>query len=566
MFFCFDARTTASRIILPVVSVFFAGVLSATAHAAPENTKVNWSGCYQEIGPNYECATVNVPLDYSAGNKTAAVQLAVVRLPARDPANKIGSILLNPGGPGGSGVNFALFFGPFVEFIWGPEVADRFDIVGFDPRGVGRSTGVKCFGNENQAVEVFTPFPFPINAEEEAAWEAGDDLLRHQCDKRGSKIGNHMSTANVARDMDRIRQALGESGLNFVGLSYGSYVGNVYANMFPENVRAVVIDGVLDPVAWLNIEAQIPFSTRLGSSKGAQDTLDRFFELCIEAAAGSCAFAGSSTTAQELADRYRAIADELLVNPLDLGGFVLTYNILVSATLGTLYNPANYPLLASDLAFVEFIISTGGAGFDASSSADDLRYVNKRGFPNYNNFVEAFPSVACSDSTNPDDYGVWSVEGANADLTSYFGRLWTWISSPCARWPYEDVGRYEGDFMSYTENPVLVIGNFYDPATPYEGAVTARGLLPNSILLNVDLAAHTSLGASPCAGFFTGLYLLDPSSIGFIDGQTCSGLPGNGNPFDLFGGGGFGAADDATQLGMELRRQLLSEIAFGPRR
>ena len=549
--------------ILRIGTILAALLLATAVQAAPTKTKTNWSSCYQDIGPNFECATVNVPMDYSAGSKTAAIQLALVRQPAGNPAQKIGSILLNPGGPGGSGVNFALNFAPFVQFFWGLEVADRFDIVGFDPRGVGRSTGVKCFGNEKKASEVFPSAPFPLTPEEEALQEEGDDLLRHQCDKRGSKIGDHMSTANVARDMDQIRQALGESGLNFVGLSYGSYLGNVYANMFPDNVRAVVIDGVLDPVRWLNIEGQVPFSARLNSSKGAQDTLDQFFELCIDSS-GTCAFKGTSTTADELADRYRAIADSLIANPLDLGGFVLTYNILVSASLGALYNPADYPLLANDLAFVEFLIAFGG-GFEVAPDKD-LSFVNKRGFPNYQNFAEAFPGVACSDSNNPDNYDVWSTEGANLDLESYFGRTWTWISSPCARWPFADDGRYEGDFMSNTANPVLVIGNLYDPATAYEGAIAARSLLPNSILLSVDLAAHTSLGASPCAGFYTGVYLLDPNGVGFVDGRLCQGLPGNGNPFDLFGGP-FGAADpDELEFGKKVRRGLLSEIGFAPRR
>jgi len=236
------------------------------------------------------------------------------------------------------------------------------------------------------------------------------------------------------------------------------------------------------------------------------------------------------------------------------GGFVVTYNILVSASLGALYSPADYPLLANDLAFLEFVIAFGG-GFEVAAG-EDLTLVNKRGFPNYQNFAEAFPSVACLDSNNPDNYDVWSTEGANLDLESYFGRTWTWASSACARWPFADDGRYGGDFMSNTTNPVLVIGNLYDPATKYEGAIAARSLLPNSILLSVDLAAHTSLEASPCAGFYTGLYLLEPNSVGFVDGGLCQGLPGNGNPFDLFGGP-FGAADtDELEFGKEIRRGL----------
>ena len=173
------------------IAVGLAFILSAgSAIAAPMTTKANWASCYQEFGPNFECATVNVPMDYSNGNKGAAVQLAVVRLLAGDPTNKIGSILLNPGGPGGSGVNFVLGFGPFAGFVWGPEVAGKFDIVGFDPRGVGRSTGVRCFGNENQAVQAFAPFAFPLTPEEEAIQEAGDALSPINAISVGAKLAS----------------------------------------------------------------------------------------------------------------------------------------------------------------------------------------------------------------------------------------------------------------------------------------------------------------------------------------------------------------------------------------
>ncbi len=564
MQFISDRYRRAIAPMLWVLGVVMIGVGFQSAKAAPKATKINWSPCYQQFGPNFQCATVNVPLDYTR-HQGAAVQLAVVRLLASGPGPKIGSILLNPGGPGGSGVDFALFFGPLAGFFWGTEVAGSFDIVGFDPRGVGRSTGVRCFGNEWQALQVFAPFPFPLTSEQERIQASGDALLAHQCDKRGSKIGEHMSTANVARDMDRIRKALGEDELNFVGLSYGSYLGNVYANLFPDNVRAVVIDGVLDPIAWANKEGQIPFSTRLNSSKGAQDTLNAFFDFCIAAAPGKCAFAEGSSTAEELADRFDAIAQSLLVKPLDLGdGFVVTYQLLIAVTLSVLYDPSVYHFLAADLAFLEFALGAGGA-LEVPLSFQHGGFVNKRGFPNYQNFAEAFPGVACSDSKNPTDYDVWSTEGANADLTSYFGRIWTWASSPCAQWPLEDTSRYDGEYNAYTANPVLIIGNLYDPATPYEGAQAARLLLPNSILLTVAYPGHTSLGLSLCANFITGQYLLDPTSVPWADNFVCPGLIDGENPFDFFGFGVSADVAESARLNSEVRAKLLAQIAYGPR-
>lgn len=196
---------TAATLASSLVVALMAGASPPAGAAAPPPPppKLNWSPCYQdrgaEAGVEFECATLHVPLDH-ATRRGGTIQLAVVRLPATDPDRKIGSIALNPGGPGGSGVDFALGFGPFAEFVWGPEVRARFDIVGFDPRGVARSTPVRCFGNLRQAEQAFPPMSFPLTPEEEAAFVQSDGLLAEQCDKRGSRTVDHVSTANVARE------------------------------------------------------------------------------------------------------------------------------------------------------------------------------------------------------------------------------------------------------------------------------------------------------------------------------------------------------------------------------
>ena len=140
-------------------------------------------------------------------------------------------------------------------FVWGP-VADQYDIVGFDPRGIARSTPLRCFGNERQAVQVFPPFPFPSTEDEVDLFIPGDQLFIDQCDQRGNKVLGHMSTANVARDMDHMRELFGNEKMNYVGISYGTFLGQTYANMFPDNVGAFVIDAVLDPIAWSNLRRQ----------------------------------------------------------------------------------------------------------------------------------------------------------------------------------------------------------------------------------------------------------------------------------------------------------------------
>ena len=493
--------------LLLVVAAFgaaFLGLGSGDASAAPSKPKISWNKCFADVGP-YECGTVQVPLDYD-GSEGGTISLAVVRLPASDPAHRIGSLFLNPGGPGGSGVEFTVFEGPF---LYTPEVLARFDLVGFDPRGIARSTALRCFGNDKQWEPIFTPFAFPITPEEEQAWQAGEIYLHDACARRGGRIIDHMSTANVARDLDVLRQAVGDDKLTYAGYSYGSYLGQVYANMFPGNVRALVIDGVLDPIAWANVGGAIPFSTRLGSDRGAMATLNEFFRLC-DLGGARCAFAPGA------ASRFAALAAALKAQPIfvDFPGIFtgeLNYANLIGLILGPMYDSSIWEDLDDVLAAIE----AQAAGAAKASFVPAFRlglqpaYIAKRGFPHYMNFIEGGPAVYCTDSDNPSSYSAWSTAGAAADQLGYFGRLWTWVSSVCHDWPAADADRYMGPFTSSTSNPVLVVGNQFDPATRYEGAVTAASLLPNSRLLTVHAWGHTSLFLSACAQGAVSQYLLD---------------------------------------------------------
>jgi pimeloyl-ACP methyl ester carboxylesterase len=490
------------------------------AAAAPSDPKISWSPCYRQSGFPFECGTLQVPLDYD-GPSAATISIAVIRLPAADQANRIGSLFLNPGGPGGSGFDFALFAAPF---LYTDEVRARFDMVGFDPRGVGRSTALRCFGSPRQWEPAFTPFAFPRTPAEEAQVEAADRYLADACAQRGGSIMDHMSTANVARDVDRLRAAVGDRQLTYAGYSYGSFLGVTYANMFPDRVRALVVDGVLDPIAWTTGTAgqgdTVPFSTRLRSDQGAQATLNEFFRLCDAAPAGHCAFAPAS------ADRFAALAQRLRQGPIqivipDTGEvFELTYSDLIAFTLGTMYSSSDWQGFAEILAEVEAQASTQQLGVALDALLTNTGFITKRAFPRYPNFIEAFPGVACSDSDNPDSYQAWSTQGAAADEQfGYFGRLWTWVSSICAQWPGVDADRYTGPFTRHTANPVLVVGNTFDPATRYQGAVTVAGLLPNSRLLTVHGWGHVSLFLSQCADNAVASYLL--TSVPPAQGTVC---------------------------------------------
>jgi pimeloyl-ACP methyl ester carboxylesterase len=471
-----------------------------------------------------------------------------------------GSLVLNPGGPGGSGVDFALGVGPFIGQLYGEDVRRSFDIVGVDPRGIGRSTPLRCFGNLQQAAAAFPPVPFPMTSGEEAAVVRADGVLAGQCDRQGNVVGRHMSTAGVARDLDVLRQRLGEQRLNFLGLSYGSYLGTTYANLFPDRVGSVVVDAVLDPVAWRNRGGQAPSTSLLGSHLGAQATLEKFFELCDSAGSGCALAPASADRFARLAARLEA-APGLFVDPVTGEQFLSatrTSSLSRSAACTTSSPSLD---LAQVLALLEGSASPEavGAAFARLDAANGL--VTKRGLPRYLNVLEGFPGVLCSDSENPRSYAAWSAAGVQADQDSYFGRLWTWASSPCAQWPMTDLGRYDGPYTARTASPVLVVGNRYDPATPYAGAQAVRRLLPNSSLLTVDVAGHTSLGANACAGAVIGQYLLDPASVApAVDGMTC---PAEFNPFELSAST---SAPAAQGLQPKLRMQVLPQVALRPAR
>jgi pimeloyl-ACP methyl ester carboxylesterase len=521
--------------VLSLIAWSLLGTVTAPAGAAPAMPRVHWSPCERAA---FECAVVPVPLDHDDPGG-ASILLSLIRLPATDPAGRIGSLLLNPGGPGGSGVDLVLSIGEFLP----QELRARFDIVGFDPRGVARSTPVRCFGTPRQWGPAFWA-ELPLTPEAVGVVAAADGYLADACDQRAGSIIDHMSTADVVRDMDLIRAALGDEQLNFLGFSYGSMLGTTYANLFPDRVRALVIDGVLDPIAWTTGatgQEDLPFSTRLRSDAGAQATLGEFFRLCDEAGP-DCAFAPNS------AERFATLRATLLEGPIlvEIDGetFPFTYTDLVFSTLGALYSPFAWPFHAEFLAAIEASAPPAALGARLDEVRTSLGYVNKRGFPRYPNFLEGFPGVACSDSDNPDSHADWfaAAESAEAEF-GYFGRAWTWISSICAVWPGVAEDRYVGPWDATTVNPVLVVGNFFDPATRYEGAVAVADLLPNSLLLSYAGWGHTVVGGvSNCIDAAVLTYLLE--RVLPAEGTVCE------PEFDPFAP----LPPDPETVGAELRR------------
>jgi pimeloyl-ACP methyl ester carboxylesterase len=492
-----------------LATLVVAGLLAApTAVAAPTRTQavaavpvLDWTDC----GDGFQCATARVPLDYDRPGG-AKIELALIRKPASDPARRIGSIFFNPGGPGGSGVDFVHALAPV---LYSDEVRARFDFVGFDPRGIIRSTPLRCFDTLDEALAVLAPMAFPVTRAEERVWVRSDRALARACAQRGGPILDHMATADVARDLDLLRRAVGDDKLSYVGYSYGSFLGATYANLFPNKVRALVVDGVLDPVAWATgrgDEARtLPFSTRLRSAKGTWETLREFFRLC-DAGAANCAFSQGNPQ-----HRFAELAERLLEEPVQLpdgqgGTFPFGYDDLVVTALGAMYDPGSWPDLAVFLQQLWDLAQPDAAAATLRTLRARLGGLQQEDYPN---FVEGFPGVACSETDNPNNVAAWARAARAQDRQfRYFGRPWTWITSICQPWPGWDADRYAGPWTRRTANPVLVVNPRFDPATPIHGAVTLDRLLPRSRLLTLDGWGHTTLFSSACIDDHVSRYLL----------------------------------------------------------
>ncbi|MER7466422.1 alpha/beta fold hydrolase [Streptomyces sp. NPDC097981] len=459
--------------------------------------RLDWSPC--KPGSPYDCATAKVPLDHSAP-AGPTIDLAVVRRQATDPGKRIGTLFVNPGGPGGPGtVQVPQNYDAFPK-----ELRERFDIVSWDPRGIGNSTAVNCFGSAQEADTwaAGKPGGFPVGEKERKAWiDAYEDLGR-RCEKREPDLLRHVSTADTARDLELLRRSVGDPQLNYLGVSYGTILGATYANLFPGKVRAMVLDSNIDPQAWTNGAAPgEPRTTtllRMGSDRTAAATLDRFLALCGSAPTTRCAFsAGSPEATRDKFDRLMRQLRERPVGPW-------TYAKTVADTVNSLYlvDPG-----WTDLARRLQELSQGRA--PRPPVAPPPPPVAQ---PNPYLGEEQAAAVWCSDSPNPSDPAVYhGLEEDSARRTGDAGRFWTWAAEPCATWPARSADGYDGPWNRPTAHPVLVIGTRYDPSTPYAGAQAMARELADARLLTNDGYGHTALfnNASTCINTYESRYFVD---------------------------------------------------------
>ena len=289
--------------------------------------KLDWSAC----GAN-QCARLRVPLDY-AEPEGRVIRLAVLRAPAQQRSERVGQLVVNPGGPGGSGVDYAAS-GPFT---FGDELTRYYDIVGFDPRGVGRSTPLTC-GDTRQTDEFLAADPDPDEPSEAATLDRLTRAYGEACLDNSGELARHMSTVEVAKDMDVLRAALGERQLDYLGASYGTLLGATYADLFPTHVRRMVLDGAIDPAL---TNEQIS----LGQAGGFQVAFNAYLEDCVKQ--GSCPL---GDTVEAGAARIAELLDQIDATPLPTSGDrQLTEGLATYGIFLPLYLKEYWPLLTAAL-------------------------------------------------------------------------------------------------------------------------------------------------------------------------------------------------------------------------
>jgi pimeloyl-ACP methyl ester carboxylesterase len=461
--------------------------------AANAASKLSWSDC-----DGLQCATAQVPLDYDQP-KGRQISLALVKRPATDPAHRIGSLFTNPGGPGNSGVDFVRNDAPAA---YTPAVLARFDVIGFDPRGVALSTPVRCFASADEQGALLGALPpFPVGGAEERTFASANAELGRRCRERNGDLLDHVSTANTARDLDQLRQAVGDAQLTYIGHSYGSLLGITYANLFPSRVRAVALDAILDPVGWTK-NSLVPFSLRVGSQQATSDALRFFLESC-KRAGERCAFSGGDPAAQ-----FDRVMARLRQGPVELdlgdGPTPISYAEVVNIMRDVLGFPPGW---ASTAEALEVLRQTIDGEAPAHVAAKARTALAPDGYENGN---EAKLAIACGETTNPRLPLVWPLAARLADLqTPYFGASWAYISEPCSTWPGADRDRYAGPFNQAPATPLLLVNARYDAAASYARARELAQALPGARLLTVEGAGHTEeVIDSACADAAIERYLI----------------------------------------------------------
>jgi pimeloyl-ACP methyl ester carboxylesterase len=480
-----SAQTSAATTQAPATTESSGSTVPpTTAAGGSAESSLEWGACDEATQRKgiEECATLAVPLDYDDPDGEQ-IEIAVARLDTASGDDQIGSLVFNPGGPGGSGVDYLAQAALTIP----SDVQQRFDLVGFDPRGVGASSAVDCDVPIDDNINL-------LSAGDDAGWAelvADADGFLATCDAASQDLFKWVGTNNAARDLDRLREALGDDKLSYVGYSYGTRLGATYAELFPDRIRALVLDGAVKPSTDLT-------DLSLQQATGFDRALDNFAAACD--ADDDCLLRELGPTL-EVIDTLEAEIAEVGSFETDDPGRVLTPGELTMGVFAALYSQEAWPILVQGLYVAE--VSQDGSILQALADS----YNGRRPDGTYDNSNDANIAINCADDAERRTIDDERAAGEEAAARSNYFADFLRAGTGC--YPFEPsidplvLGPATG------APPILVIGTTGDPATPYEWAVELADYLDSGVLYTVEGEGHTAYGSIGCVADAVNAYLID---------------------------------------------------------
>lgn len=460
--------------------------------------KLKWRGCGV---PGFQCSTLRAPLDYANPGAGQDVDIAVARRQATGPGKRLGSLVVNPGGPGGSGIGYLQ---AYAGIGYPAPVRARYDMVSFDPRGVARSSPVECL--TGPAMDKYTQVDqTPDDAAERAELVAAFKEFAAGCQERSARILPHVSTVDAARDMDLLRGVLGDEKLTYVGASYGTFLGATYAELFPDRVGRLVLDGAMDP-------SRPALELNRDQTEGFETAFASFAKDCAKQPGCPLGAGGQEAMAERLKEFFRKVDAQ----PVPTGdvGRPLGESLATTGVIAALYDESAWPQLREALTAA---MAGDGAGLLALADS----YYEREADGKYANLMYANAAVNCTDQP-PAFSGPEAVEAALPSFekaSPVFGAGLAWASLNCAYWPAKATGTAKA-LTAKGAPPIVVVGTTRDPATPYKWAEALADQLESGTLLTYDGDGHTAYGrGSDCVDTSINTYLLTGRAP--ADGKKC---------------------------------------------
>jgi pimeloyl-ACP methyl ester carboxylesterase len=452
--------------------------------AAPAVPALDWKPCDH----GFYCADVRVPLNYQDPGG-AKISIAVISSRATGPGRKLGWLFFNGGGPNPQVTTLSRVY-PNLPAAW----REHYNIITWDPRGMGYSTQVRCFpdqGAENKLLGNLPPFP--VGKAQDAAYDRAYAKLDAQCARDAGPLLDHDSSADIARDLNLIREAIGDPVLNYYGASYATLFGATYANLFPATTGRMILDGNLNPVAWTTDGSKLPDAVRIDQPQASEKVMTSFLDLCGKATIKECAFSAGTLAATTA--KWNTLLRLASKHPINLGAQQGTYtyaDVVYAVNLGSVAQWQGNAVVLQQL----WAAAHGGKPAPAPAPGP-APTGPPPSVPSYYMGTEQQLAIMCADSPNPRNPAAY----ASAAALTTFAPTSVWNTIGCADWPAAAAqDRYTGPWNRPTASTILVIGNTGDPTTAYQDSVAMSRDLARARLLTVDGYGHTTANnPSTCA-------------------------------------------------------------------